>query len=358
MRIKSGVLMRWRHVSQEVLVTAPNVRKGLKYRAVEKGFKIMLLEKPMATTEEDCIEIVQLLEKNSVVAGVFHVLRGSPANVMIKETIPKLGKILGARHFEPVGHLHYAHSYVRGNWRRESLSSSFLLAKCCHDLDIIYWWFGGDAKMDSIESISSDGFKLYFDKENKPPLAGDARYCKDCPISDTCVYSAKKFYTRDNKFSRVACRYGEYDKDIILNGPYGRCVYECDNDVLDTQQVNIKFKDGPLVDFAVFATTLSQCSRETEVFGTLGQIKKLDEYRIEYTDFESKTTEILNHDNDEKSPLGGHGGCDGFFLNNFLAALGTGSKPETSPDVTLVSHQMAFTAEKSRKSGQKIKINL
>lgn len=131
------------------LITTSDAQHLICCQAVaEKNYKAVLLEKPMSTTLENCQAIVSLFQTHNIVCSVFHILRSSFSNKIIKQLLveQKCGHILSCRHLDPVGHLHYAHSYVRGNWHKESDSSNFLLAKCCHDLDLIHWWFAEDTE--------------------------------------------------------------------------------------------------------------------------------------------------------------------------------------------------------------------
>ena len=140
----------------------------------------------------------------------------------------------------------------------------------------------------------------------------------------------------------------------LSTGPYGRCVYECDNDVCDTQQVTIKFEKGPIVDFHSVATSLKRCTRTTEIYGSLGQLVSEDPSTVVFTDFETREQEVfkLVEKNSVNSDLSGHGGCDGRFVDDLILALETGETPKTNPGVTIFSHKMAFAAERSRKENR------
>ncbi len=154
----------------------------------------MLLEKPMAVTLDDCIQITNAcrLQKQQINA-VCHVLRYFPPCIKIKEIIDSgvIGDIVNINHTEPVGFEHFAHSFVRGNWHNEAESSFSLLAKCCHDIDLIVYWMGDKKKC---EKVSSFGSLLHFRKENAPANSTDR--CFDCPVEQDCCYSAKKIYLK------------------------------------------------------------------------------------------------------------------------------------------------------------------
>ncbi len=171
-----------------------------------------------------------------------------------------IGTIVNIQHLEPVGFYHYAHSYVRGNWRNEAESSFMLLAKSCHDIDWICYIMGTEPKL-----VSSFGSLLHLRKENKPKDASDR--CMTCPshIESNCAYSAKKIYLDLIKQGhtdwpvKVVVSDGsipdiENVTAALENGPYGRCAYECDNDVVDNQVVNIQFENGATASFSMIVS--------------------------------------------------------------------------------------------------------
>ncbi|XP_071479853.1 2,7-anhydro-N-acetylneuraminate hydratase-like [Diadema antillarum] len=236
-----------------------------------KGYHV-LLEKPMAVTEEDCREIVRTCKENNVILAVCHVLRHFPPTKKIKELITSgaIGEVVNIQHLEPVGFYHFAHSYVRGNWRREDDSTFSLLAKCCHDVDLIHWWMGEN----KCQQVSSFGSLQHFRRENKPAGAGSR--CTDCSIETSCPYSAKKLYLGNVLMGNVGWPVSiitdvptpESVKEALETGPYGRCVYESDNDVCDNQVVNMFFEGGRTASLTMVAFTEKICERQVRIFGT------------------------------------------------------------------------------------------
>lgn len=146
----------------------------------------------MANSIKDCVEMVNSVSGKDVVFGIGHVLRYSPYNRAVKEVLDSgvLGDIINIQHIEPVGWQHFAHSYVRGNWKNEATTSFSLMAKCCHDLDILSYYMGKDAP----KKVSSFGSLAHFKPSKKPKEAGDAKRCTDCAYESKCPYSAKKVY--------------------------------------------------------------------------------------------------------------------------------------------------------------------
>ncbi|HEU5014978.1 MAG TPA: Gfo/Idh/MocA family oxidoreductase, partial [Roseiflexaceae bacterium] len=232
-----------------------------------KGYHI-LLEKPMAPDEEGCRRIVEAVKANGVTLAVCHVMRYTRYTQMLKSIVEsgRIGEVASLQHLEPVGYWHQAHSYVRGNWRNEALSSPMLLAKSCHDLDWIRYIMGKQCTQ-----VSSFGSLKHFRAEERP--AGAADRCLDCPVEPDCPYSARRIYMRflerGNRRWPLEVLTPDISEEGVLaalrDGPYGRCVYACDNDVVDHQVVNMNFVDGSTASFTMTAFT-KQRNRETRLF--------------------------------------------------------------------------------------------
>ncbi|RPI91360.1 MAG: gfo/Idh/MocA family oxidoreductase, partial [Chloroflexi bacterium] len=206
----------------------------------KKGYAI-LLEKPMAPSEAGCQQIIQAVKENKIMFGVCHVMRYTRYTQMLKQVVDSgaIGEVVSVQHLEPVGYWHQAHSFVRGSWRNEKESSFMLLAKSCHDLDWLSYIVG-----EHCLSVSSFGSLKHFKRSEKPAAAGNATRCLHCNYEPNCPYSAKKIYIAD----RLAQGHTGWPVSVLTpqptletvtaaleNGPYGRCVYECDNDVVDHQ---------------------------------------------------------------------------------------------------------------------------
>ena len=138
----------------------------------------MLLEKPMATSEDECRKIVESVKRHKRILAVCHVMRYAPFFRKLKEIVQSgiLGEIRAVRHIEQVGYWHQAHSYVRGNWRNADTSSPMILAKCCHDMDILLYLLERKCK-----KVSSFGSLRHFTPANRPAEATDR--CLDCPLA-------------------------------------------------------------------------------------------------------------------------------------------------------------------------------
>ena len=317
------------------------------------GYAI-LLEKPMAPTEEECRRIVQAIKQAGVLFGVCHVMRYTRYTQMLKALLDSgaIGEIVTVQHLEPVGYWHQAHSFVRGNWRNSKESSFMLLAKSCHDLDWLLYILG-----EHCLSVSSFGALKHFKKSEKPAAAGDALRCLSCAYEPDCPYSARKIYLGRLEKGDIKWPVGvltpeptrESVTKALEEGPYGRCVYECDNDVVDHQVVNMLFDHDKTATFTM--TAFNQANhRKTRIFGTRGELYG-DGVNIEHFDFlTDQTRTISTEDPSDGSILGGHGGGDYGLIDRFVEAVAKNDQSLilSGPDESLESHRMVFGAERAR----------
>jgi predicted dehydrogenase len=319
----------------------------------ELGYQV-LLEKPMATTEAGCRRIVEAVERAGVIFAVCHVLRYTPYTALVKQVVDagRLGEIISVQHLEPVGFLHQAHSYVRGPWRREGAATFMLMAKSCHDLDWLRYVVGRP-----IRRVASFGGLTHFRPENRP--AGAADRCLDCAVEPACPYSAVRFYRRCLErgggwpLDTVVDHHTEADLLAALRqGPYGRCVWACDNDVVDHQVVAMEFDGGPTGTFTMTGFNAGG-HRRTRLFGTRGELEGDGEI-VRVYDFLTQTTEVL----DARTPGdatagGGHGGGDWGLMDAFVRAVATGDRAHilTGAAESLEAHLAVFAAERARRQG-------
>ncbi len=311
----------------------------------------LLLEKPMAPTAAECRAIVATAEEHKRIVGVSHVLRYTSFYRKLRELLQSgvIGDLVSFRHFEGVVYWHQAHSYVRGNWRNTRESSPMILAKSCHDLDILLYLTGLGCRR-----LNSFGSLRHFTRANQPQGAADR--CLDCPLAPSCVYSAVTYYGK-----HLADGNHDWPLNVITDdftmagleqalreGPYGRCVYACDNDVVDHQTVNFLFDNDVTGTFTMTAFSEEGRGRESEFFGTHGIIRG-DTATIRVHRFNGEETV---YDMTETNGMldGGHLGGDAGLIHDFTAAL-LAEDPKlltSSPQVSLASHLMAFAAEESR----------
>lgn len=318
------------------------------------GYHI-LLEKPLAPTEPECRQIIEAVEKAGVMLAVGHVLRYTPYTNVVTDVVRsgRLGELISIQHLEPVGYWHQAHSYVRGNWRNTAASTFMLMSKSCHDIDWIQYVMGRP-----ITRVSSFGNLAHFRRENQP--AGAADRCLDCAVERDCPYSAKRFY-----FGQLRAGNHEWPLPVLVDdfteealtealrtGPYGRCVYTCDNDVVDHQVVSLEFADGATGTFTM--TAFDQVRhRQTEIFGSRGRLTG-DGELVRVYDFLTDTEETIDaRATGDATAGGGHGGGDFGLMHAFVTALASGDAAtiRSGPGESLTSHLAVFAAERARLGG-------
>ena len=327
--------------------------------ALKKGYHL-LLEKPIAVSLEDVRLIERTAREMKRRVIVCHVLRYAPFFEEIRRAIDggEVGEVMCVQALENVGYWHQAHSFVRGNWRKESESTFMLLAKCCHDLDYLVWLTG-----QRCARVSSFGSLRHFRKENAPAGAA-ARCTAGCAAKESCPFDAEKIYlTNENTgvlrgntdwpCNILALEPTEASiREAIEHGPYGRCVYSCDNDVVDSQIVNMEMENGTMCQLMMTAFC-EHGGRTLRVMGTKGCIEAdMDKNVITVKPFglPARVVDVNRIGRD----LAGHGGGDGAMVEEVIRMLGETGTPTprmTTLEASCESHYIAFAAEKSRLGG-------
>ncbi len=314
-----------------------------------KGCTIVL-EKPVVTNAADCAAFAALAgtEANRII--VCHVLRYTPFFSALKKVIEqgRISSVVSINLQENIAWYHFAHSYVRGNWRSEALSSPSILAKSVHDLDILYWLAGAPA-----ETIVSMGELSWFKGEHAPE--GATERCLDgCAHAELCPWYAPDLYLTDNTGWPTSVISNDHSlgarRRALETGPYGRCVYYCDNDVMDHQDVLIRFKNGVSASFSMNALTYDK-TRIIQVRGSKGEIVgDLDEGWLEIHDFLRAQRERI----ELGASVGGHNGGDDGLMKDIAKLLRSdvegSQQSRSSIGESLEGHWMAFAAEESRKT--------
>ncbi|HMS28324.1 MAG TPA: Gfo/Idh/MocA family oxidoreductase [Saprospiraceae bacterium] len=358
----------WEHVlnrpkfADAIIITMPD---HLHYepcmQALALGYDV-LLEKPMAQTEQQCRNILKMVQKTSRIVAVCHVLRYAPYFIKLKNLIHSgaIGELISMQHFEPIEHIHMAHSFVRGNWHDSKATTPIILAKSCHDLDIMRWMINKPSKM-----VSAFGSLSWFKPENAPP--GSTPRCTDgCKIEAECPYSALSIYLRKRSYTYVfdLPEQQELHADFIhkqlQTTNYGRCVYQMDNDQPDHIVSNVLFENGITASFNMEAFT-SYHGRRTRIMGSMGDIVG-DMKKFSYTDFRTDKTTEWDVDVDEVGIYknSGHGGGDFNLVADWVQAVAQ-HKPEllsSTIEASIESHIMGFAMEKSRKTKKQILIKV
>lgn len=323
--------------------------------ALEAGYDI-LLEKPISPDPKECIRIQQKADALGRQVTICHVLRYTNFFSKIKEIIDsgRIGKIVTIDHNENIGNFHMAHSFVRGNWRNSDLSSPLVMQKSCHDMDILVWLTGSDAK-----TISSFGSLTYFREENAPE--GSADRCLECGAAKQCRFDARKQYLPVAGVwpaNVVTPSKSEAELlEALKTSPYGRCVYRCDNNVCDHQVSIIEFENGVTATFNLSGFT-NKVHRTIHIMCEHGELWGDDETNT------ITVTRFSSNDDEEYEAVtcypgrtaGGHGGGDTGLMEDFLGRLDhpdeKGSRSAIS--YSIESHLMAYAAEQSRVTGRTV----
>jgi len=319
-------------------------------RAVSQGGYDVLLEKPIATNLPDCLALLDVEAQCRNRILVAHVLRYAPFFQTVKAIIGsgRFGAVRDIQLAEHIGHWHYAHSYVRGSWNRVDRCAPIILTKCSHDLDLLPWLVG-----ERVTAVASTGGLTSFRRENAPP--GSAERCVDCGLAATCIYDATRFYVND----RAGWPHDviapppdsiEARRDAVATGPYGRCVWRCDNDVCDHQTVTLEFASGLHATLGMHANTADNSRRITVLFDEAEVTGELYRHQLSV----SKFTGMPDVEDIEVVPLPDlrdrHGGGDLGLLLALRDSLNGGGDREilTSLRSSVLSHVLAFLAEDSR----------
>ena len=332
--------------------------------ALEKGYDLVV-EKPISPSAKECKLLAEKAEECGRKVLVCHVLRYTPFYKKIKDIIDSgiIGDVVTVNAEEGVGYWHQAHSFVRGNWRNSDETSPMILAKCCHDMDLLLWLIGKKCL-----KVSSFGSLKHFRPENAPE--GSADRCCNCPdaIKAECPYEVTKFYI-DGPIG-LKNGYKGWPRKVVMGveptienvtealktGPYGRCAYKCDNNVVDHQVVNMWLEDDISVNFTMTAFS-AKTDRAIKVRGTHGEILgKWASDEVVLNVFGKETVVFNPHksfSNDGAGDTGGHGGGDSGMIDSVIDLFcnGVTSKSVTYIDKSVESHYVALAAEESRING-------
>lgn len=334
-----------------IIATQDQDHFGHVMQALNCGYDI-LLEKPIAPSPEECLAIEQRANALGRKITVCHVLRYTNFFMKIKEILDsgELGKIIAIKHSENIGNFHMAHSFVRGNWRNDATSCPIILAKSCHDLDILLWLTGAHCTR-----VSAFGSLSYFKESNAP--AGSTDRCATCPVAKACRYEAQKMYlpVLGQWPADIVCveQTEETLLEALRTGPYGQCVYRCDNNVCDHMSMILEFDNSVTATFSLTAQT-SSCHRHIHIMCEDGEIeaddgsKQIIVRRHVSSQADTFDERIINI----RTNGSGHGGGDAGILLDFTECLKTNSADSRSSiSLSVESHLMAGAIEQSRLTG-------
>lgn len=353
-----------------VIATQDRQHVGHAIPALRKGYHL-LLEKPISPILEECQELVRVAKECDRKVVVCHVLRYTPVYQKVKELLDAgtIGDVVSIMALENVGWWHQAHSFVRGNWRNKELSSPMILQKCCHDMDLYLWLANKECK-----SLSSFGSTQLFKAECAPEGCAD-RCLGGCEAKENCCFDAEKIYMKHHLkgFENGNAEWpvnvlvtGEVTEEALMEalktGPYGRCVYHCDNNVVDHQVLNMLMSDGTTMSFTMCGFS-ADVSRYAKFMGTKGELivnmngDNVERNVINVRLFDTKWTEYSVNVAELATDFSGHGGGDNAMVEEFIDVL-SGVKNEspyvTSLEKSMESHYCALAAEESRVNGGKV----
>lgn len=346
------LLARPKFADIAIIATSDALHYAPAMKAIELGYNL-LLEKPAAPTPEQCADIANAAKAKGVKILVCHVLRYTLYWSKMKEMIEQgcIGEVMSVHHAECVGNIHQSHSYVRGNWGNTAESSNMLLAKSCHDIDLIQWLVGSKCTY-----AQSFGSLSHFRRENAPE--GAPEYCHEgCPHEAECYYAASKIYSINARgwYRGHAIQKPnpteEQLEEMMRTTQYGKCVYKCNNDVVDHQVVNMEFESGAVASFNM--SGFNKGGRHIRIMGTDGELYGCHgDNRIYYYSFKTKETQEINpmSENVGESIASGHGGGDGGIveaLYNYIAEGIVDSKL-SEIGISVENHLIVFAAEQAR----------
>ena len=334
-----------------IIATMDRDHFGHVMQALDCGYDI-LLEKPISPDPVECLQIEAKANALGKKITVCHVLRYTDFFGTLKDIIDsgELGKVVAIKHAENIGNFHMAHSFVRGNWRNDTLSSPIIMQKSCHDLDILLWLTGSHCT-----KVAAFGSLSYFKESNAP--AGSSDRCLTCPVAENCRFDARKAYlpALGGWPTDVVCL--EQTEAALLEalrtGPYGRCVYRCDNNVCDHMSMIMEFENGVTATFSLTAQT-NGVHRNIHIMCEDGEIEADDAQRkivirkfvsCGCDSFEERTIHI-------RANASGHGGGDAGIMEDFAVSLTDTAESRSSISRSVESHIMACALEESRLTGK------
>ena len=334
-----------------IIATMDRDHFGHVMQALNCGYDI-LLEKPISPDPVECLQIEAKANALGKKITVCHVLRYTDFFGTLKDIIDsgELGKVVAIKHSENIGNFHMAHSFVRGNWRNDTLSSPIIMQKSCHDLDILLWLTGSHCT-----KVAAFGSLSYFKESNAP--AGSSDRCLTCPVAENCRFDARKAYlpALGGWPTDVVCleQTEEALMEALRTGPYGRCVYRCDNNVCDHMSMIMEFENGVTATFSLTAQT-NGVHRNIHIMCEDGEIEADDAQRkivvrkfvsCGCDSFDERTIHI-------RANASGHGGGDAGIMEDFAASLTDTAESRSSISRSVESHIMACALEESRLTGK------
>lgn len=331
---------------------------------LDLGYDV-LLEKPICPTRKELLALLQAVRRTGRKVCIGHVLRHAPFYAEIRRRVAagEIGDLITVNTTERVSYHHVAAAFIRGKWNRKETSNPMLMSKCCHDLDLIAWMKSGIRPT----GVASFGSRMHFREEYAPEGAG-TRCLVDCPLVDTCRYSARKHYIEQDLWGPYTWHCLEYlgeptiedkIKSLSTDNPHGRCVWRCDNNIVDHQSVIVDFADGCIANHTLVTGTAKPC-RTIHLVGTLGEIegvmedgklvRRFPDVRPEH-EFSEETIDLTVSGD-------GHGGGDMRLVEDFLRVV-RGEEPSLSTTEltdSIYGHLIGFAADDAMEQRRVVEI--
>ena len=279
-----------RRAVDAVLISSPDRSHfSQALQAASYGYHI-LLEKPSCEGVAELETLLEEVGRAGVVACGCYVLRYHPLYRRLKALLEEgtIGTLRSVSHRVRIGRDRMCHSFVRGPWGSSRETSPIFLSKCCHDVDILLWMTGVHpaepaspgasagfpGASTGVSGVSSEGGLTFFCPEKAPE--GAAERCLDCPLQESCSWSATDLYLRrglwTDSFFPLS---GETKEEAVLRevrtGRYGRCAFHSGNDVADWQRVRVFTREGVTLDIEMDGLSPDE-GRRTILTGTRGRI--------------------------------------------------------------------------------------
>jgi len=332
-----------------IVATGDTDHVGPALAAIASGHHV-LLEKPIAPDPADCLRVVDAAERAGRILQIGHVLRYTAFYEKVHDIVAsgRLGEIVTLDMKEHVAHWHLTHSYVRGKFRNRRIAAPIVLAKTCHDLDLMAWLVGRPASR-----VASFGSLSHF-RPAQAPAGAPERCTQGCPVQEGCPHDAVRFYLGPGDDVARIWPWTDLGLDpsrearrrALETGPYGLCAYRCDNDVPDHQVLALEFGGGITATFTLHGLATHE-RRTIRISGTLGELRGVfQEGVIDVTRHGSLETERHGVEASLAGHLGGDEGLLGHFTD--VVARDAASEVRASGRVSLESHLIGFAAELAR----------
>ena len=339
---------------------------------LEQGYD-MLLEKPLVNNEHDLFLLRDTAKRSGSSLTVCHVLRYTPFYRRIKQMIldGKLGEIMNIQTSERVGTFHSSVSYLRGKWNRESkCGSSLLLAKCCHDIDLLCWL--NNTTVPAL--VASQGGRNYF-IPGKAPAGAGTRCLVDCPASvrESCIYDAQNMYIDNCLLPQYPWQCTGKDPEDVSQeerveslktyNPHGLCIYKAGGDLVDHQNVAVTFANGST---ALHTMTLGAMrpGRSIWIQGTRGELEGwFESGTLTYRRYDPATSlyqEETFQVDDDSCGVGMHMGGDVGLMRDFCARM-AGAAPSISTtdiDDSINGHLVCYAADRAMRENTVLPLQL